>query len=458
MEDEVKISRRWSLGLLALLAGGAGTKAAAQERSTNSSAPSGKRGGPVSVADFGAIGDGVADDTAAIERARRSGAGALRFPTGRYRVRGIVIDPSDNVNALEFEPGGQILVIAGRNAIGVDIQKPNVTVTGALELISLGSLGDGLEMVGLRHGTPNAGQSYLQVASLLHRNFSGHGVLSWGPVYLQLDRVVGFGSRYGVTFERLTGGKGRGNGATVAMIGSSYHTGCTRGIYANGAGWIELRNAVFEYCGATGGGNDAALHLVKSSGVFSNLYGEENYRNFYSEDSSIQWLGGTMLAAKKPDIQKYANMDHALRGNVVTQGNRLSARYIGPDKLGGFDLQMGDITVPVGGGATRLGLISSETIRGQARSGQWTNVKTLEGQTGSGDHRMTYHYAIYAGLADLTTGYDSGAIFNGQIYSHSGRNPEWLRLTGNTLEIRISSRQYGLQYGCHLEVINQIGS
>ena len=41
---------------------------------------------PVSVKSFGAIGDGVADDTAAIQAALNSGAGTVVFPAGSYKI------------------------------------------------------------------------------------------------------------------------------------------------------------------------------------------------------------------------------------------------------------------------------------------------------------------------------------------------------------------------------------
>ncbi len=49
------------------------------------------------VRDFGAVGDGVADDTDAIQKAIDSGAGDLLFPRGKYRItRPIDIDLSQN--------------------------------------------------------------------------------------------------------------------------------------------------------------------------------------------------------------------------------------------------------------------------------------------------------------------------------------------------------------------------
>src|SRR5690349_19331687 len=45
------------------------------------------------VRTFGAVGDGKADDTAAIEHALKDGEGAVEFPVGEYRItRSIVVD------------------------------------------------------------------------------------------------------------------------------------------------------------------------------------------------------------------------------------------------------------------------------------------------------------------------------------------------------------------------------
>ena len=41
---------------------------------------------PPTVKDFGAKGDGVADDTGAFEKAVNTGEGAVRLPRGRYRL------------------------------------------------------------------------------------------------------------------------------------------------------------------------------------------------------------------------------------------------------------------------------------------------------------------------------------------------------------------------------------
>jgi len=47
-------------------------------------------GAAANVLDFGAVGDGVADDTAAIQAAIDSGAGSVYAPTGIYKITSTV--------------------------------------------------------------------------------------------------------------------------------------------------------------------------------------------------------------------------------------------------------------------------------------------------------------------------------------------------------------------------------
>src|SRR5262249_14613649 len=66
---------------------------------------------PRGVLEFGAVGDGKADDTPAIQRAIDNGNGQVHFPTGVYRLtRPLVID-LDRVGFTTLDGGGTARVV-----------------------------------------------------------------------------------------------------------------------------------------------------------------------------------------------------------------------------------------------------------------------------------------------------------------------------------------------------------
>jgi hypothetical protein len=69
----------------------------------------------VSVKDFGAVGDGVADDTAAIQLAVNSAASSIYFPDGTYRVVGQVLIGNDKTL---FSQGATIFVDPSGDYLG----------------------------------------------------------------------------------------------------------------------------------------------------------------------------------------------------------------------------------------------------------------------------------------------------------------------------------------------------
>jgi hypothetical protein len=68
------------------------------------------------VDDFGAVGDGVTDDTAAIQRAMNSGKPALIFPRATYTINGTVRIPKA-VSKLSFLYGSTLRAIPGEGAM-----------------------------------------------------------------------------------------------------------------------------------------------------------------------------------------------------------------------------------------------------------------------------------------------------------------------------------------------------
>lgn len=111
-----------------LLAGGPAALLAATEAVAQSRPDTTRPRLPAQVdvrRDFGAIGDGIADDWAAIEAAgshlERLGGGRMYFPTGKYRLanfaRGITVR-----NNVEYYGDGQSSVIIGSNAAFISPQ------------------------------------------------------------------------------------------------------------------------------------------------------------------------------------------------------------------------------------------------------------------------------------------------------------------------------------------------
>jgi hypothetical protein len=78
----------------------------------------------VSVKDFGAKGDNVADDTAAIQaavNAAMASQSGVYFPAGDYRISSTIYVPQTNIGNAIFGDGSSRLVWAGANTINVEM-------------------------------------------------------------------------------------------------------------------------------------------------------------------------------------------------------------------------------------------------------------------------------------------------------------------------------------------------
>jgi hypothetical protein len=105
----------------------------------------------VSVKDFGAVGDGVADDTVAIQAALDSGAGGVYFPSGNYLVSSVsarsnmLIYGDGQASQLTASGTGNILVISGVSG-GAQIENvivQNLSFLG-LNNMNVGPIGCGV--------------------------------------------------------------------------------------------------------------------------------------------------------------------------------------------------------------------------------------------------------------------------------------------------------------------------
>lgn len=409
-------------------------------------------GPPTNVDWFGARGDGTTNDNASVNKAVASGAKGLVFSGRTYLISGISFTTGDSVTGVHFEPGARLLVQSASGAVGFSIQKQVFKVTGVLDVKSTGTISDGNTTVGIRHGTPSAGQAYLQIEAIRAENFSARGFVSFAPVYVHVGRQDSYACGYGFSIEKA----GAATGTTI-QLGRSYHTGCLRGVNLDSPSWVELDMPITENCGSDTT-IDGALHFIKVARcIVYNRYGEINKRNIVRDDSTPIFIGGGMFAATAADNITYTGVAAADRGTVQIDGNIIRARKIDHDLMDNADLAIGtNLVVPAAGGSVKWGDITTETIKSTVASGVWTTMKVLSGQSGAGQLRVSYRYAVYAGQADLTTGYDTGVILNGVIYSDSGTVPAWLRISGSDFQINITSSSYGLSFGLSLVTVNAI--
>lgn len=124
-----------------------------------------------SVRAFGAVGDGKADDTTAIQKAVEAGAGAVRFDKGIYRLSRTIVIPLDKVGytsllgdgtaRVVMEGAGPAFKFIGTHEGSADPEqfKPNVwerqrmPLVDALEIIGAHPEADGVEATGTMQWT-----------------------------------------------------------------------------------------------------------------------------------------------------------------------------------------------------------------------------------------------------------------------------------------------------------------
>ena len=167
----------------------------------------------VNVRDFGAVGDGVADDTAAIQAAIAAmvPGSTIYFPQGRYMTDGghIISQPSTTVlgasgRAQTYNSSAQLYLRNNANAHMLTIAANQVTVRS---LSLYGNANNQSGAVGTSHGlvTPNtSGANYLLLDAVWVDTFNGDGysfessggTLSATMVNCESRKNYGYGMRF----------------------------------------------------------------------------------------------------------------------------------------------------------------------------------------------------------------------------------------------------------------------
>ena len=156
------------------------------------------------------------------------------------------------------------------------------------------------------------------------------------------------------------------------------------------------------------------------------------------------------LAATTGNVITYSGAPFDFRGTTNIASNTINTRFLAPDTISSYDLQMGtNLVAPLAGGSVAFGNQTMLVASGTLTSATWTTVYTIPAAevTGTAVNALAmYEYTCYAGAADQSTGFDSGTIMKGTLRSYSGTTPAWLRLSSNLVQMNVTGSSYGLSY------------
>jgi hypothetical protein len=143
----------------------------------------------VSVKDFGAVGDGVADDTTAIQNAINSGAGVVHLPKGTYKI----------TSPLYMDGGVKLIGDGGTNRATSIVKGTNTAGTGSN---TIGGQTDSYvknAIIIMRH--PNSGYGYSNEIRGISLQSSGYtveyGIFAPRVAYTVLEDVEIFQCKFG---------------------------------------------------------------------------------------------------------------------------------------------------------------------------------------------------------------------------------------------------------------------
>lgn len=138
--------------------------------------------GPVSVRDFGAVGDGKTDDSGAFQRAIDSGRGDIRVPRGTYRFTRTVVAHLDSIGPLSIKGSGTATIMmagagpaiklvgthegtASPSTVGENVRRnQRMPIVSGLEIVGAAAAACGIEAT----GTMKATFSKLLICRALH--------------------------------------------------------------------------------------------------------------------------------------------------------------------------------------------------------------------------------------------------------------------------------------------------
>lgn len=399
-------------------------------------------GAPVNVLDYGADPTGAVDSKPAIQAAIDSGATDIVIPPGTYRINSTITILS--TSAVKSIAGQGLATLKLYTAVQASIFQiefgKQLFSINNLVLDSNGTKNDGLSTYGIL----SIGNAYAQFDNIRATNFSGAGMEIRQCVYVGISNFTANSCTYGLSFEKYSGVQ-----CTAYKVNRAYISGCTRGIYQNGSVNATYDNCVIEYSGSSTS-TDGAFHLAGGTAECTFMYFEANARNIVSVDANATMKNASPYAATAADVVTYSALPFSERGWDWVYPYKQTISQLNADTFTNHDLVIGEnLTVPVAGGSVIFGNETMYSASGTLTNGVWTTVYTIPAAEVTGtavNAKAMYEYTCYAGSADLSTGFDSGTIMNSTLRSYSGSTPAWLQLSGNLVQMNVTSYSYGLTY------------
>lgn len=264
----------------------------------------------VSVKDFGAVGDGVTDDTAAIQAALDVG-GPILFPAGSYKI----------TDTLFVTKSSTTLIGAGRGASSI---AAGTDFTGSGELVVKTMIQfnrfphtEKLFRCGLENITVTSAKDGLQnpaVECLVHANWIHHFLATKAVFY----GAYGNGSN-GTGLILTTKSNSGPEWSMFNTVVDSDFTYCVNGILWGAAGHGDV-NAGQVYRTRFGGGGYGGVGIKVESGSYANSFVDNDIESFstaFSLNNQPNFLRGNLAEQNTTDFTASGVVGPVLSGNEL---------------------------------------------------------------------------------------------------------------------------------------------
>lgn len=228
---------------------------------------------PLSVKDYGAVGDGVTDDTAAIQaafNALTSGGSALHIPAGTYLITselqlnpldGTVVYGDGSKTLLNYTPTTGIALSIGRSSTVSNILVKDFDITGP----SMANVASPTQTAVGLHINPTAAVTVQlsRFENIIIRQFN-KGLINSAANTLYFDHITVAGCNLGADFQAQS---------NVCLVNQFESVNCWRDVDFSNCEGIQFNSPLFQNTAVTAG-NGTNSNLFQSHVVMINPYFE----------------------------------------------------------------------------------------------------------------------------------------------------------------------------------------